>query len=309
MRALFIALGFFFAVEASAEVQLKVYRKVAVFPIGTPSSDINGEDAWWQAREALVKDQRFLVAARRLMVNRGVFQPRKALKPSDSIILSKILDADLLITIYLEEREIFFKAYDGENGFRVWEGRILLHPAVPIQEQLGPATLKLMQDFILSIPYQGYVVPDDRGGPLLAEKGKDRVSQVFVGNSLNLAVGDPVQWVQVFADPSKPLHENPRLLVVAEGEIAAVLGDRVEAKVTRIRSADDIVIDGPVRFPKELSRLKELYVRPGERGSELAPELLSAEMQPAEKVDEKQSSTSTALAFLASIATMILLAF
>lgn len=309
MRGFLLALGLLYVLEAGAEVQLKVYRKVAVFPIGTPSSDLNGEDAWWQAREALVKDQRFLVAARRLMVNRGVFQPRRTLKPSDSIILSKILDADLLITIYLEERELFLKAYDGENGFRVWESKFLLHPAVPLQEQLVPATVKLMQDFILSIPYQGYVVPDDRGGPLLAERGKDRLSQVFVGNSLNLTVGDPVQWVQVFADPSQPLHESPRLLVVAEGEIAAVLGDRIEAKVTRIRSADDIVVDGPVRFPKELNRLKELYVRPGERGSDLAPELLSAEMQPAEKVDEKQTPTSTALAYLASIATMILLAF
>lgn len=309
MRVLLLALGFLFVVEASAEVQLKVYRKVAVFPIAVPSNDINAEDAWWQARETLVKDQRFLVAARRLMVNRGVFQPRRVLKPSDNIILSKILDADLLITIYLEEREIFFKAYDGENGFRVWEGQILLHPAVPIQEQLLAATQKLMQDFVLSIPYQGYVVPDDRGGPLLAEKGKDRVSQVFVGNSLNLAVGDPVQWIQVFADPSKALHDNPRVLVVAEGEVAAILGDRVEAKVTRIRAADDLVVDGPVRFPKEFNRLKELYVRPGDRGSMLAPELLSAEMQPVEKVDEKQTSTSTALAFIASIATMILLAF
>ncbi len=99
------------------------------------------------------------------------------------------------------------------------------------------------------------------------------------------------------------------MLIVAEGEISTILGDRVEAKVTRIRSADDIVVDAPVRFPKEFNRLKELYVRPGERGSMLAPELLSAEMQPVEKVDEKQTSTSTALAFLASIATMILLAF
>lgn len=288
---------------------MKVYRKFAVFPIAVSSGDISTEDAWWQAREVLVKDLRFFVASRRLMLNRGVFQPRKNLKPADSIILAKILDAELVITMYIEDRELFFRAYDGENGYRVWESQLQFHPAVPIQEQLVGGTQKLAQEFILGIPYQGYVTETEEDSPIVYEKGRDRFSQVFIGNSVHLEVGDPVQWVHIFGDPSRPLHENPRILVVAEGEITAKLSEKVEVKITKMRSPEDIWLQGAVRFPKEFTRLKDLYQRPGEKSSMLAPEFLTAEMKDAREVGQKQSSTSTALAFIASLAAMILLAF
>src|SRR4051812_42407301 len=100
MRILFCLLAFLILpVSSWAEVRHTLLRRIAVFPIADANVS-TGEEAWWQMRELLTKDQRFFVASRRFMVNRGVFQPRKLLKPADAIILSKILDAQALVVTF-----------------------------------------------------------------------------------------------------------------------------------------------------------------------------------------------------------------
>ena len=300
----------FFASESYADYQQKLVRKIAVFPIFAQTSDLsNAEDAWWQVREILAKDQRFLVASRRLMVNRGVFQPRKQLKPSDAIILGKILDADLVATLFVEERDLHLRVYEAENGYRAWEGNLQFHPAIPIQEQIVSVSQKITQDFVSAVPFHGFTVLDELKSKVVYELGQRKFAQVFVGNSLNLEVGEQVQWVQVYSDFSKPLFEAPRVVVVAEGEILKLLGDRVEVEIKKLRNLNDLHENSLIQIPKEVSRLKEFYRRGGERPSILESEYFSSEMKSAEKIDQKHSSTSTALAFIANLAAIILLAF
>lgn len=295
--------------SVSAEVPFKAYRKVAVFPIAVPQLEVNSEDAWWQAREILVQDQKFLVASRRLMMNRGVFQPRKDLKPADSIILAKILDAEIVISIYVEDRKIFFRAYEGESGFRLWISELEMHPAVPIQDQLVSLTQKLTGDFLTAFPYHGWAVPGETDGPMIFQKGSEKYSFVYTGQTANVDVGDPVQWVEVFGDPSFPLLQSPRVLIVAEGEVSGKMGDKVEVKVSRLNSLEALREGALVRLPKELTRQRESRGLGGDRISNLSHEYLSSELKDARSIDKKQSSTSTALAFIAGLAAMILLAF
>ena len=49
---------------AQADVPLQLLRRIAVFPIHDANFS-HAEDAWWQMRELLTKDQRFFVASPR----------------------------------------------------------------------------------------------------------------------------------------------------------------------------------------------------------------------------------------------------
>lgn len=297
------------ALPAWGEVPLKAYRKIAVFPIAVPFEQANAEEAWWQAREFLVQDQKFLVASRRLMMNRGVFQPRKELKPADSIILGKILDAEVVISLFVEDRKMFFRAYECESGFRLWASELEMHPALPIQDQLVSVTQRMTKEFLASLPFHAWAIPAEEDGPVVFQRGSDKYSTVFVGRQTQLELGDAVQWIEVFGDPSYPLLQGPRVLIVAEGEIVNKGADRVDVKMLRMNSMDSVRQGTLVRFPKEITRINDERAQTGDRISNLSHEYLSSEMKDARTVDQKQTPTSTALAFVASIAAMILLAF
>lgn len=293
---------------AQAQYKHELLRRLAVFPIaGTQAG--TAEEAWWQVREALSKDQRFLVASRRFMINRGVFQPRESLKPADAIILGKILDAQALVTLFVVERRIYMNIYDGENGYLLWTGEMEFHPALPINDQLVKAGQKLMNDFLLDLPYQGHVIIDSlREKPVFEEAGERR-AWVSMGNTSRVEVGDAVQWIEVVGDPSRVFFKDgSQTQVIAEGQVVEVKSDRLLVRISRLRELADIKENALVRFPKEVNLLKDLYMHK-DRTADLSSEYLASEMVPVEDIEKRHSSTTTSLAFIFNLAAMILLAF
>jgi hypothetical protein len=309
MRILFFITAFLICpVLTWAEVQHTLLRRVAVFPIADANVS-SSEEAWWQMRELLTKDQRFFVASRRFMVNRGVFQPRKTLKPADVIILSKILDAQALVVTFLKERTLQMKVYEGENGYLLWEGNAEFHPALPINDQLIRMSTQLMNAFVLSIPYQGFQVTDDViGKPVYEEDGK-AFAKVFIGGNSQIQKGDPAQWVEVTGDVGEAFFSTTtKVTVIAEGKVSEVNGDRAVIEIEKMRDPNELKDESLVRFPQELKRLKEMYSE-GDKSANLAPEYFSSEIKNAGEFSKDHNSTSSALMWIANIAGFILLAF
>lgn len=295
-------------VPATAQVEHTLLRRIAVFPIADANFG-NAEDSWWQMREALTKDQRFFVASRRFMINRGVFQPRKTLKPADAIILGKILDAQALVTSYVDDRTLKMKIYEGENGYLLWEGEAPFHPAISINDQLIRTSTQLMNVFITTVPYQGFQVVDELVGKPVFEDDKKYYAQVFVGSNSQFEVGDSVQWIRVTGDVSKSYFgSGEKVTVFAEGKIKELKGDRVVVEVIKLRDVSDLKENSLIRFPKEVQRLKELYSK-DDKGASLSSEYLSSEIRESSEVNKGHNTTSSALTWIVNIATFVLLAF
>lgn len=293
---------------AKAEVTHHLLRRVAVFPIAQANMS-NAEESWWQMREILTKDQRFFVASRRFMINRGVFQPRKILKPADVIILGKILDAQALVVTYLQERVLHMKVYEAENGYLLWEGDGEFHPALPINDQLIRMSSQLMTSFIMAIPYQGFQVSDDSSGKTVYEDDGKQLAQVFIGPNSQVRKGDSAQWVEITGDIGQAFFSSTtKVTVIAEGHVRDLKGDRAVVEIDKMRDPADLKENSLIRFPKEISRLKELYGS-GEKSADLAPEYLSSEIKSVSEFSKDHNPTSSALMWISSIAGFILLAF
>lgn len=291
-----------------AQVKHELVRRIAVFPI----ADIvgaNGEEAWWQMREVLTKDQRFFVASRRFMINRGVFQPRKNIKPADAIILSKILDAQALVISYVQERRIFLKVFEGENGILLWESQIDFHPAIPINDQIVKVTQTLMANFVSEVPYQSFTIIDAAQGKAVFEDSGRNSAWIFAGSGSGLEVGDPVQWIEIKGEPGKPLLQSGAPLnVVGEGRVSLVKEDQALVEVLKVRDPADIYENSLVRLPKEVKNLRGIYASENAE-AKLSAEYLTQEMKTIEDHQKRQSKSATALAFILNFAALVLLAF
>jgi hypothetical protein len=308
MRFILAVFTILICAGARAEVTHHLFRKIAVFPIADANFSTS-EDAWWQMRETLTKEQRFLVASRRFMINRGAFQPRRALKPADAIILGKILDAEALMVTFLEDRNLKTLVYNGEDGSTLWESNLELHPAVPVADQLIRASNKLVQDFLLAIPYQGFQIVDPVAGRAIYEVDGQKRAWIFHGTNSGLDVGDEVQWIVVSGEAGRPFLTSPMSVqVVAEGKIITIKGNQAEVEIEKMRSENDLQENSLVRFPREIAKLKAQYGN-DDKGSALMSEYLSSEMKPPSELKGGHHSTATALAFLGNIAMIVLLAF
>jgi hypothetical protein len=307
MRIVFLFI-LFFALSSSAAVEHTLLKKLAVFPIADANFS-NAEDAWWQMRELLTKDQRFFVASRRFMMNRGVFQPRKNLKPADVIILSRILDAQAIVVTFLEDRVLKMRVFDGESGYKLWEGDAEFHPALSINDQLSRISSQLIASFINAIPYQGHQVVDEVIGKPVFEQGDEKLAKVQVGNHMKLETGDQVQWIKILGEPGSALFsEGARITVVAEGKIKKIEGDQLTVQIDRLADFSDLKENALVRFPREMNRLKEMYATP-EKSANLSNEYLSSEMQNTADLSKGHNPTVSALAWILNIAGFVLLAF
>lgn len=310
MRKILLLLAFqiLLPILAQAEVEHTLIRRIAVFPIADANVS-NSEEAWWQMRELLTKDQKFFVASRRFMINRGVFQPRRTLKPADAIILAKILDAQALVVTFLKDRNLNMRVYEGENGYLLWEGNAEFHPALPINDQLIRMSTQLMNAFVLSIPYQGFQVSDEVIGKPVYEEDSKSYAQVFIGANSKIEVGDSAQWIQVTGDVGQAFFSSTtKITVIAEGQVKEIKGDRAVIQIQKMADPSLLRDNTLVRFPKEINRLQELYVGP-DKDSSLAPEYLSSELKNSNEFSKDHQSTSTFMMWVATLVGFILMAF
>lgn len=310
LRAFYLILFFInvLTLGAEASVEHTLLRRIAVFPIAE-SRHSSGEEAWWQMREALTKDQRFFVASRRFMINRGVFQPRKGLKPADAIILGKILDAQALVVSYIDDRDFVMKVYDGENGYLLWEGQTQFHPAIPINDQLIKVSVRLIGDFVAAVPYQGFQIIDDVIGKPVYESDGKKIAQVYIGANSQVEAGDTAQWIDLYGDPGQAFFSaTNKVEVIAEGRVLTVKGDKAEVEILKLKNFSDLKENSLIRFPKEVTRLQDSFMAE-ERPADLSHEYLSGEVKSVDEVRKDHNSTASALAWIVNLIGFVLLAF
>ena len=297
--------------NASAQTEHTLVRRLSVFPIKVPQELASvAEEAWWEMREALTRDRRFLVASKNFLQQKDVYQARSVLSPADAIILGKLLDANAMITTYLDDRTLHMRAYEGDYGRPLWEHQLLLQPSLPIAEQLRPAVIKLAQDFVASIPYHGFVIIDPLQGRPMYQEGRRMLVKAEIGANAEVDVGDQAQLVRIYSDHLKPLFTHGATVeVFAEGRVVEVSGENVVIEIDRLNRANSIQEGSLVRLPKELKRLQQLYSIQDSLKSKIDPEFFSPGMTSAKQEEGEKKPLVASLVFIANLAAMLLLAF
>jgi hypothetical protein len=301
--------GFLFSPPVRAENDHLLVRRIAAFPVQAPAAFSAGaERAWWKIREELTSNRRFLIASKQFMIRKEVFQPRGEMEEADAVILGKLLDANAMIVTYLKDRQLTMIAYSGVNGMTLWRNSVALHPSLPVGEQLEPSALKLVRDFIASIPYQGFLIVDPLIGKAIYDQGSSTLAKIEVGTDAQVQKGDPVQFVRITG--MGPLfQEGGQMTVIAEGTVVQVESDIVTVEVKRVSDMQLLKEKTAVRLPKEAQRLQESYAFKDKFRRQLGPEMLSADLSPPETESQQHKPLLTTLSAIGSFALMILLAF
>lgn len=311
MRSLFLLSGLLFCFPALSQIEHQLIRRISVFPIEAPAEYREETDKlWWELRDLLTKDQRFLVASKNFLVQKDVFQPRTELSPSDVIILGKVLDAHALLTTELKDRTLYMRVYDGEYGRPLWIKSLELHSSIPIKRQLAPFIEKLARDFLASVPYQGYVIKDSLKNEVVFRQGSSLSLKADVGAESHIDIGDQIQIIRLVSDSLKPLFMgNARIEVIAEGRVVAVNKNIIQVDLDR--SIDPrLVIEGSlVRVPKEVKRLKESFGLRESLKANVDPEFLSPQIIELKRQEAEKKPLVTSLTFIANLAAFLLLAF
>lgn len=281
--------------------------RLTAFPILVPVENRDAaEDAWWQMREQLTKNQRFFVAMKSFLQQKDVYQPRGELKPADVILLSKLLDSHGIVTTFLEERTLKMVVYEGENGRVLWQQELRLQPSVPIEDQLATAATRLARDFMGSVPYQGYVQTDSLRGDPVYREGKHYLLQINVGQA-DLEIADPVQIVRIYSDQLKPLFTHgANIEVIAEGKVVKKEKDYFIVELVRYNKINLIKEGSLVRLPKEFKRVQDQY---GLTGRYSSPELIDAGLKAAQEEEKEKRPLILSLTFIANFVALMLLAF
>lgn len=305
--SLFVGLTGAFA-QSERKTPAGFVQKTVVFPIDTPKVFQKAADeAWWTIREEMTDTKRLMVAAKRFMIQKDVFQPRKDLSPPDVILLSQLLDSDTLITSQLVGRELKMSAYDHFDGGLLWEQSLTLHPSIPIDQQLKGSAQTLIRDFIAALPGQGHVILDPLINQAVYEEGDLKISKQDVGANSRVADKDPIQWIQLERTGNGPLFgSGGRVTVVADGEILKSENGILTAEIKRVKEISQIRTLTLIRLPKEVDFLHEQFALKNEKA--LKPELRYNPMPPATEQDDKGKPLFAALAAIGSVVALLLLA-
>jgi hypothetical protein len=302
----------FFTFPALAQVtEHTLIRRLSVFPIKTSDElKAKADEIWWDLRETMTKDKRFLVATKNFLQQQNVYQARAELDPASAIILGRLLDADAVMVEYLDKRMLHMAVYEANYGRPLWTQEVALQPSLPVGEQLEPAVLKLARDFIASIPYQGFVVVDPlKAGPLYRE-GKRLLVKADIGLGAEAEVGDPFDLVKITSDHIKPLFTHgANIEVFAEGRIVSIDRETVTAELTRLARTTDVHEKTLVRLPKEMKRLEQLFALSDSLKGKINPEFLSPEMTSAKQEVAENKPLIASVVFIVNLAAFFLLAF
>jgi hypothetical protein len=296
---------------ASAQTMHTLIRRISVFPVKTaPELAPAADEAWWELRENLTRDKRVLVASKNFLMQKDVYQARAELSPADAIILGKLLDANALVTTWVDDRVLHMNVYEGEYGRPLWEHQLTLQPSLPVAEQLEPAVVKLVNDFISTIPYHGFVVTDPLKGRPVYQEGRRLLVKAEIGVNAEVDVGDPVQLIRVYSDHLKPLFTHgARIEVFAEGRVVEHTGANLLIELDRMNRATSVEDGTMVRLPRELKRLEQMYSMQDTLNKKIDPEFFSPGMTTAKQKVEEQKPLVASLVFIANMAAFLLLAF
>jgi len=297
--------------EDIGPIQHSLLRRITVFPIQVDRSFSKpAEEAWWQIREYLTENRRFLVASKNFLIQKDVFQAREELSPADAIILGKLLDAQGLVVTYLKGKTLYMKVYEGDYGRLLWHHELKLEPSVPIARQILIASKKLIMDFIASIPYQGFVVVDHLIGKAVYSEGNKHLTKVNMGDKSSVEVGDQVQFVRVVSNNLRPLFIDGAVSeVFAEGRVVTLGRSTAIVEILRAINLKDVKELSLVRFPREFKRLQENYALRSGLSASSVSNVLTSQMTLVDKEIAEKKPLVTSLAFIINLAVWLVLAF
>lgn len=300
-----------FSIQALAQTPHTLIRRITVFPVkAAPELNEEADESWWELREQLTRDKRFLVASKNFLLQKDVYQARGVLSPADAIILGKLLDANALVTTWIEDRVLNMRVYEGEYGRPLWEHSLVLQPSLPVADQLRPAVVKLINDFIASIPYHGFVVVDSLKGRPVYQEGRRLLVKAEIGAGAEVDVGDAAQLVKVYSDHLKPLFTHGASIeVFAEGRVVEMNKETIVIELDRMNRASVVEEGTMVRLPRELKRLQQFYSLQDSLKTKIDPEFFSPGMTSAQQEQAEQKPLVSSLAFIANLAAFLLLAF
>jgi hypothetical protein len=284
------------------------------------------EEVWWQVRRELTKPRRFLVASQRYMISKDTFQARSELEPVDVIVLARLLDAHALMTMELSDQNSFkMRVYDGKTGSLLWLKSISLDSNLLTQDQIPSLAVGMTQDFIASLPYQGFTTSDSPyDGPVLV-KEKTLFVKVDLGAETQAQIGDRVEWIRLKAITMDPLFQGGgRMELLAHGQVTRIekgiatveVLSEFSSKAKRDRPSlvrvPEIKIGTLVRVPREANRLAEMYLSEfsgAEFEKTLGHELGPANRKVQEEKRTEQRPLIAALSVVSGLAVILLLAF
>ncbi len=289
-------------------VEHEVVRRLAFFPFETDEEyKKEAESGWASAREFLMDTKRFYVASKKLMIQKDVYQPRHTIINTDAILLGKLLDADCIVSTFVTKTEIKMFAYSGIDGFILWQNSVSLNPSLPVNKQLEPLSLKLTQDFLASMPYQGFQIIDPLIGKAVFEEGDISLAKVDVGAKFGIQIGDTVQWLRIRRLNSNPLFQGGgEYRVVAEGEVTKIEKETLLVQIKRAVDIKSLDKKNLVSFPTETANLQSRYALAKEKS--VSPTLLSEPLYPTETSSTKSKPLVTSVVSIGSIAALLLLA-
>lgn len=298
-------------VVAGDTISHEVIRRIVVFPLDTNGEYRKDADlAWWKIREFLSDQQRFLVATKRFMQQNEVFQPRKTFLISDVILLAKLLESDCLITTYVDNKKLHMSAYSGQDGLLLWRKQIDINASKPISLQLEDLTTRLIQDFIASIPYQGFQIVDPLNQDPLIEEGSTIMARVDVGARSSAIPGQKVQWLEIERASTNPLFQGgSKIKVIAEGEVIKNENQVVTVEVKRAKDLKLLGKKSLISIPDEYKRIYDAYAIKSAKDIQPNLTLLSEPMTDAQEQNEEARPLLVALSSIANIVVAILLAF
>jgi hypothetical protein len=301
----------FFVTPAHAEYEHERVRRVVVFPLQADAEfSKETEETWWRLREHLTESKRFMVASRNFMQSKDVFQPRAELKPADALILGRLLDANALITTFLVDHKLSMRVYETKNGLTLWATDLELHPSIPVSKQIEDGSLKLLNDLIFSIPYQGFVIVDPMIARASYSEGDKQFFKADIGLNTQVAVGDSAQLVRVQASNLNPIFQQGlNVDVYVEGTVVKVDRQIVTVQVTRKGPKVEIKADALVRIPDELKRMREAYGMTEDPLKNIGVEMYRTKDDELTDKQKDRKPLITSLAFIGNIAAILLLAF
>ncbi len=300
-----------FSPSAHAQVDHLLIRRLAVFPIAVPKElTAAADEGWWQAREEFAQTRRFLVGSKQFLIKTDVYQARRDLEPADAIILGKLLDAHALVTFQMIERRLMMTVYDGGNGMALWRKGFTLHPSLPMAEQLPQVAKRMVNDFVASIPYQGFTTIDSIIGQAVYEEGDVKLAQVDLGLSTSAQVGDTIQWIRIAGTTVDPLFQGgSKVTVFAEGKAVKIEQGIATVEILRASTLKELKEYSLVRVPREADRLAKAYAMRENPRTTLTAELVAPEAAPMQQLIKEKRPLATTLSIIASIASFLLLAF
>jgi hypothetical protein len=306
---LFICL--LFVIPAKAQIEHQLMRRVVVFPLSVdPAFKDAGDEAWWQIREELTKSHRFLVASKQFLIKSDVYQARSELQPADAIILGRLLDAHALVVSKVKDRKFSMTVYDGTNGLTLWHKDFDLHPSLTVQDQMPVTGRRMINDFIASVPYEGFETVDPLIGKAIYQEKNLMLTQVDIGVNSQIQIGDVAQWIRLTSNNTAPLFQSgARVTVYAEGQVIKISQGIATIELIRVSKLESIKENGLVRFPREFERLQNEFAIRESIPTTVGMELLKLESDPMENLRRERKPLVTTLSFIGSLVAAVLLAF